>query len=252
MTTWLLIAICVVLSILLLWGLVAPRSHWRVLIGWSTSDPDAAEPGDGVHGIRRAICALGLAGVLVVAGIEVWQLAQSRPAAASDVPVLEQMWGSPTPHLIDRAVTPAAGAPAGLVAGKVVGAQAIKPGAAPSYLVDVPRFNYLGNAQPDGLVGVPPSRGVTGYRDASLLVASSGPLGCIPRAVVVVESESAVNVGVYWGLPGSPEQDHAASCDMDAPVQQTVLIPVPLASPVEARVVQTDTGEPVRFVVLPD
>ncbi len=246
MTTWFLIAVTAVLSALLLWGLVAPRSQWRVLIGWSTADPDAAEPGDGIHGIRRTICAIGLIGVLSVAGVQGWRMFEARPAATPEPTALQLMWGSPTPRLVDRLVAPVDAPPDGLVEGAVAGVQPLTKGSTPAYLVSLSQFDLLGVADPPGLIGHAPADGYTGYGQADLIIEASGPLDCIPRAVVALPGDSVLKLGVYWGPPG--DAPAAGACDMAAPVLQRVLIPVQLPSPLSGRTVVTQDGIAIPIV----
>lgn len=251
MSIWFLVAVTAVLSAILLWGLIAPRSQWRVLLGWSTADPDAAEPGDGIHGARRALCALGLVGVLAVAGVTGWRMIEARPAAAAPATALQQMWGTPTPRLVDRLVSLTPEPPEGLVAGTVGGAQALGKGASLSYLVSLTRFDLLGSTAPSGLVGRLPDKGSTAYGASDLLVESSGPLDCIPRAVVGTESASSVTVSVYWGPAGDLTADSAAACDVSAPVLQSVLIPIQLADPLGDRIVIGGDGLQIPVVRVP-
>ncbi len=250
-TSWLLIAVSGMLSALLVWGLVAPRSQWRVLVGWSTADPDAAEPGNGVHGIRRTICAIGLVGVLAVVGVQGWQHFAARPHVAADASALAQMWGKPTPRLIDRIVTPFTSAPDRLVPGAVVGIEKLTRGTPPGYLANLPRWDELGNSQPVGLVGAAPTSGLSGYGSSDALLSVRGPLNCIPRAAVVTATESAVKIGVYWGLPGSSRQDSTAACDMDDPVLQTVLLPIRLSVSLTTQALLTEAGAPIPLVTIP-
>lgn len=251
MSTWFLIAVTAVLAAILLWGVVAPRSQWRVLVGWSTSDPDAAEPGDGIHGVRRAVCALGLVGVLVVGGVVGWRMIEARPAAAAPPTTVQQMWGAPTPRLVDRLVAPVADAPEGLVAGPVGGVQLLAKGSPQAYIVSLPRFDLLGSTTPPGLLGRDPEKGTTAYGASDLLIESSGPLDCIPRAVVGTETDAVVTVSVYWGPPGAVTADSATACDMSAAVLQTVLIPVQLSQPVGTRAVLGADGELIPIVRVP-
>ncbi len=248
MTTWLILAAVAALSAVLLWGVIAPRSQWRVLFGWSARDPDASEPGDGVHGLRRAISALGLLGVLAVGGSQIAALVLDRPVAGPEPTAIQRMWGSPTPMLVDRFVVPTTEVPEHYVEGALVGYQSLHRGYPPNYLAELPRFALLGETVPSGLVGSSPIDGFTGYGSGDLLVAVEGPLSCIPRLVVAVESESIVQLGVYWGLPGATDQPHHAGCDLAAPVTQTVLVPVQLSGELGDRLLVSMAGVPMTEV----
>lgn len=245
MASWVLVGAAGVLAAVLVWGLVSPRSQWRVLVGWSTRDPDRAEPGDGVHGITRIVCLVGLLGLAAFAGVQIWSALSEQPRPAPERGAVETMWGSPVPRLIDRVVTPAAAPPATFAAGEVVGYQEIERGWAPDYLVGVPRWSFLAEPVPAGLIGSYPGDGFTAYGISDLLVAARGPLTCIPRVAAVEETEAVITVSVYWGLPGDGEQDHLSACeDLDG-LSQTVLIPIQLTAPVDGRDVVTFEGSPV-------
>lgn len=249
MSTWYLIAVAAVLGALLLWGLVAPRSQWRVLVGWSTSDPDAAEPGNGVQGIRRVICAIGLAGVLVVIGVQGWRVLDARPSPVAAPTAVEEMWGSPTPRLVDRLIAPRSTVPDGLVEGRIGGVELLTKGSPPAYLVGLPRFDLLGEGQPAGLIGRVPPKGFSGYGQADVLIESEGPLDCIPHAVTARATDETYAFAVYWGPPTGTDGPPVA-CDMADPILQKVLIPVQLADPVQAQTLVSDSGLAIPIVQL--
>jgi len=236
------------LGALLVWGLVSPRTQWRVLVGWSTSDPDRAEPGDGVHGLTRLLCLLGLLGLLAVGGVQVWNAVSHQPRSAPEGTALERMWGDPVPGLLDRVVTPAAAPPAELAPGSISGVQEIERGWAPDYLVGMPRWAFLGDEVPLGVLGSYPGDGFTAYGISDLLVAAEGPLGCIPRGAAVAEADGLVQIGVYWGLPGAGDQDHLTACAGTDGLRQTVLVPIQLATPLDGRDIVTFEGDPVAPV----
>ena len=240
------LGVAALLGAVLLWGLVSPRSQWRVLVGWSTRDPDRAEPGDGIHGLTRIICLAGLVGLLVV-GAQLWARysEDTRPGLAKTA--VERMWGSPAPQLIDRLVTPVVAPPEGFPSGPIVGYQELERGAAPDYLVNVQHWSFLGEDAPVGIVGAYPGDGYTGYGISDVLVAAQGPLNCIPRVAAVTEAD-VVQIGVYWGLPGATPQDSMTGCRVDGALLQTVLIPIQLAAPIDGRPVVTFDGVPIAPV----
>lgn len=245
MTSWILGGAAALLGALLVWGLVSPRTQWRVLIGWSTSDPDRAEPGDAVHGVTRLVCLLGLLGLLAVAGLQGWDAVAHQPRSASERTALEDMWGDPVPGLLDRVVTPAAGPPLDLAPGTISGFQDLERGSAPDYLVAMPRWEFHGEVVPLGVLGNDPGDGFTAYGVSDVLVAAVGPLGCIPRGTAVTETDGVVQIGVYWGLPGPAAQDHLGACSTVDGLRQTVLVPIQLAAPLDGRDVATFEGDPV-------
>jgi len=249
-TSWILGAAAGLLGAILLWGLVSPRTQWRVLVGWSTSDPDRAEPGDGVHGLTRIICLLGLLGLLAFAGLQAWGAVSHQPRAATEPTAVDRMWGSPVPGLVDRLVSPGAVPPADLAPGGIAGFQEIERGWAPDYLVGMPRWSFLGDPEPTGLLGAYPGDGYTAYGLSDVLVAATGPLGCVPRAAAVAPADGVVQIGVYWGLPGATGQDSLAACAAAGGMRQTVLIPIQLPDPIEGRDVVTFEGAPVPPVAV--
>lgn len=252
--TWVFGVLAAVVAAALLWGLINPGAQWRVLVGWSTSDPSVAEPGGAVHAVRRVICAIGLAGLLAVGTIAVVGEvgAQARPPLAESL--LQRMWGAPVPRLLDRVVTTGTTDPVGLAPATVLAVQPIDAGSAPAYLLNMPRWSLLGNEAPAGVLGSAPPKDSTGYGAASLMVSVSGPLMCIPRAVVVHESETEVVVGVWFGLPDAPDgaaRDSVAGCPENPSASERVLVPVPLFSDVGDRRVVSMDGVQLREVETP-
>jgi hypothetical protein len=81
-----LILLLVPVVALLVWGVISPRSQWRVLQAWSYRNPEANEPSDAVYTLTRII------GVVLIV-VLVWQVAGgltddsgTRPEAARPVP----------------------------------------------------------------------------------------------------------------------------------------------------------------------
>ena len=160
------------------------------------------------------------------------------------------MWGSPTPHLVDRVVSPLTAAPDGLVEEPLLGFQSLQD-QTPEYLRMLPTFSILGDDTVPGYIGSNPDDGFTSTGAASLVVNVRGPLLCIPRQVVVIESETAVQIAVYYGLPDpltGPAPDHVAGCPLEGVVTSSVLIPIVLTAPIGDRVVQNLAGDPLREV----
>ena len=251
---WVFVVLAVLVGAVLLWGVIDPASQWRVLVGWSTRDPAAAEPGGAVHAVRRVICAIGVAGLVAVGAVTVTGAIAAQPKPPLAQSQLEQMWGAPVPRLLDRIVSTRVDLPVDLAPSEPIAVQPMSPGAAPTYLLTMPRWSRLGDQSPPGVLGVEPAREVTGYGGASLLVAVRGPLLCIPRAVVVQETEDQVVVGVWFGLPDSPDGspvDHIAGCPMNPNAGEVVLVPVPLMSELGDRTVVTVDGAPYKEIPEP-
>jgi hypothetical protein len=91
---------------------------------------------------------------------------------------------------------------------------------------------------------------------AEFILHVRGPLLCIPRAAVVVETSESVTVAVYYGLPNpeNPETavDNAVSCPADSPVTASALLPIELSADVGERPVLTLAGDELVEVPLVD
>ena len=249
--------IAATLGIVLLWGVFAPRAQWRALASWSISDPHRSEPGGAAYAVRRLIAGLGvlsLVTVVLVATSPVW-LSGAQPVAPG-LSAVEQMWGKPAPQIVNRAIKPLNAPPSGLVEFPVLGYQAFDEEAgSPEYLARLTTFTRLGVQQIPGYIGTLPDVGFSGVDFAELVVNTRGPVLCIPRQAVVIESETAVQIGIFYGLPDSTDGsavDHAAGCPIDSTLTGSVLIPLPLSAPVGDREVQGLDGTPLTEVALPE
>ena len=251
--SWLAVSIAVALTCLAFWGLVHPRSQWRVLQSWSASDTHRAEPGGASYRARRILSGIALLAVAsVLLSTALPKLIEPRNESAPTL--IEEMWGSPEPRLLDRVVGAGATVPEGMVAATIFGYQAIGADGPPVYLLDVPRYSRLGVAVPPGLVGNFPGDGFTAAGSAEILINVLGPLLCIPRAVVIEETETTVRIAVYFGPPDAPdapagsvpeaeaEAAAAAACQQDAPIKESLLMPIELSVELGDRSVETATG----------
>ena len=255
--SWVAVSVAVALTCLAFWGFVHPQSQWRVLQSWSASDTHRAEPGGASYRARRilsGIALLSVAAVLLSAGLP--KLIEPRHESAPTP--IQVMWGSPEPRLIDRVVGLGATVPEGLVAATIFGYQAIGADGPPAYLLDVPRYSRLGVAVPPGLVGNYPGDGFTAAGSAEILINVLGPLLCIPREVVIEETETTVRIAVYFGPPDAPDApagsvpdpeavaaaaaDAAAACQQDSPVKESLLMPLELSTELGDRSVETASG----------
>ncbi len=142
--------------------------------------------------------------------------------------------------------------PAGLVDEPLLGFQSFAD-ITPEYVRLLPPFSLLGNINIPGYVGSKAGADQSAWGAASLVVNVRGPLLCIPREVVVIETETAVQIAVYYGLPdalsGNPP-DHVAGCPLEGVVTSSVLVPIELSAPVGNRQVQNLQGNPVPEVKL--
>jgi hypothetical protein len=265
--TWVFGVLAVSLGVFFLWGLIAPRSQWRVLSSWSVSNPYAHEPGGASYGWRRLLSGVGVLGLGVVAVLSTAPgVLASLPTEERVIPAAQQMWGLPSPQLVDRSVYGSTTAPEGLVEFPVLAYQDLDElDDLPAYLIELRRFSLLGESTPPGLIGVTPGEGFSGVGPANLVVNVRGSVLCIPREAVVIETETTVQIAVYYGRPdvepdpeaapdaAPPTQpDHVAGCPADDPITGSVLIPISLASALGDRAVQTMDGTEIRKVELPD
>lgn len=251
------------LGVFFLWGLVAPKSQWRVLAAWSVSNPYAHEPGGASYGWRRLLSALGVLGIAVVTVLSAAPgVLAALPKEERLVPPVEQMWGTPAPQLVDRAVYGSAAPPEGLVEFPVIAYQDLDElDELPGYLLGLRTFRLLGDPTPPGYIGSPPGEGFSGVGPSSLVVNVRGSVLCIPREAVVIETETTVQIAIYYGLPdpvpdpnapdvAPPAPDHIAGCPADDPLTGSVLIPITLAAGLGDRSVETLTGDSIRKVEL--
>ena len=259
---WVFGGVAVTLGVVFLWGLLAPRSQWRVLASWSVADPHRNEPGGGAYGARRMLAALGLAGVVAVFAVASSPaLLAQLPKDSPRIPPVQTMWGSPTPQLVDRVVSAQGTPPEGLVGQQVLGYQDLDDeDELPAYLLALRPFTLLGKADIPGYIGSPAPEGFAAIGSASIVVHVRGPVLCIPKSAVVIETETTVQVGVYYGLPdplpgadGSvPSVDSVAGCPADAAVTGSVLVPLQLSAPVGDREVQSLDGTPIDRIQVVD
>jgi hypothetical protein len=252
------------MGVVFLWGVFAPRSQWRALSGWSVSDPHVNEPGGAAYFARRLLSGMGLIGLATVMFLTS-TAGMSPIRSAPPLDDIERMWGSPPPEFVERVFLTFSEPPAGPVEMPLLAYQAFEEGVdKPDYFLRLDRFRLLGESDIPGLIGQPPDEGFSAIGFADLVVQVRGPLLCIPREALVVETEDTVTIAVYYGLPDgepvrdeegnempAPAPDHVAGCSADDPVTGSLLIPVDLAAPVGDRTVLTLDGDELREVPLP-
>ncbi|MDO7881268.1 hypothetical protein [Antiquaquibacter soli] len=238
------------LGLLFLWGLVAPRGQWRSLVGWSVADEHDAEPGGTAYGVRRLVSGLALVSLLAVVGVSASSAIARTPTQERPETPLQAMWGTVAPTVVNRIVTSAPGAPPGLVEIPVAAYQDFEDDI-PGYVTRLREFELLGDADPNGLVGDLPPVGNGALDFADIVINVRGPILCIPRAVVLVQTDTEVRVGVYYGLPTADdgtERDSVAGCPVDSTVTGSILIPLQLAAPLGERPVVALDGTPISEV----
>jgi hypothetical protein len=253
------------MGVVFLWGVLSPRSQWRALSGWSVSDPHVNEPGGAAYFVRRLLSGvglLGLAGVMLLTSTSLIGPLRTAPPADE----VELMWGAPAPHYVERVFQTYSEPVAGLAPMPLLAYQGFEEDIdKPDYFLRLDRFSLLGEEDIPGYIGVPPDEGFSAIGFADLVVQARGPLLCIPREALVIETEESVTIAVYYGLPNppptidedgievaAPQPDHVAGCPVDDAVTASVLIPVNLSAPLGERTVLTLDGEELREVPVPD
>ncbi|MCU1439068.1 MAG: fumarate hydratase [Rhodoglobus sp.] len=252
------------MGVVFVWGVFAPRSQWRALSGWSVSDPHVNEPGGAAYFARRLLSGMGLIGLAAV--MFVTSTAGMIPVrSAPPLDDIERMWGSPAPQFVERVFLTYGAPPPGLAEMPLIAYQAFEEDVdKPDYFLRLDRFTLLGESDIPGYIGQPPDEGFSAIGFADLVVQVRGPMLCIPRETLVVETEDTVTIAVYYGLPDpepvtdeqgnevdAPAPDHVAGCSPDDPVTASLLIPVDLAAPVGDRRVLTLDGDELREVPVP-
>ena len=174
----LLLVIAGGLAILTVWGFISPRGQWRVLAAWSRREPYANEPGPGLVAIQRVVAGIGLV-VLATAGWSMYTAyLDSLPKAPPPPGLVEQMWGSPAPKVVNRVFTPLESPPAGLVKEQVLGYQVVNGNSRdPQYLFSLDHFAVKGATVGIGYLGHQPQAGLVALDTADLVIEVRGEIG---------------------------------------------------------------------------
>ena len=234
-----------------LWGLISPRSQWKVLAAWSYRNPQADEPSSLAFGVQRVLSGLGVAFFAVVGAAGFGQYLATLPPTPPALTALQRMWGvAPEPQVVNRVVGPEQTLPTGLVEVPVTGYQVVEnKDHRPRYLHLLQRFD-TGDLDRSGIVGVKPGKDFPALDSAELVVNVRTWVDCIPRHAVVIETDTAVQVGIYVGLPSRADAiplDHLR-CDRPALVQNSLIIPIDLGAELGDRDVQALDGTPITEV----
>ncbi len=241
------------LAVLFLWGVVSPRSQWRVLASWTYRDPHANEPAGTAYVLYRLIAALGIIAMIVSAVGVRNALTEAEPPPNAPPTAVDLMWGTPNPVVLNRVITPETRAPKGYVVQPILGYQAVdSKRRQPPYLFSLGTLSLDTATTRSGLVGVDPPTGLTALDTAQLVVEVAGDPVCFPHHVVVLETESTVKIAVYYGQPLPEDGDGAAElaeCETKTSgVSVKTLIPIRLSNGLGTREVQTVAGEPIPEV----
>lgn len=242
--------VAALLALCFVWGLFWPRSQWRTLASWSRRDPDATEPGPVAYGVQRGISGLGIVTFVVVGAFVVADYVRSLPEPEPKPSALQTMWGTaPVPQFVNRVVSPAAVADAALVAEDIVAYQVV------DNVKHLPRYlAFLEFYDPPGddarYIGQSPSTGFSALDSAELVLNLRPKAQCVPLEAVIIETETAVQIGVYSGVAspmgeGLPDDAFCAGGSLIGP---SLLLPINLANPLGERVLQNLDGSPITVV----
>lgn len=244
-------ALVVVLAILFLWGTVAPRSQWRLLISWTYREPHTDAPSGWAVSLHRVIAAIGIAGLLAGGGIAWQRYLDALPEPPAPPSAVEQMWGDADTVVVNRIVTTTTRVPPELVR--------VDPSAyhamdgqrrQPTYLFQMETLELPEGEDAGGLVGEQPSPGLVALDMARVVVLATADARCVPRQVFMQEGPSSVRVAVYFGRPdlpdGTVDPEGIDACAPGSRGARSVLIPLQLASPLGERLVTDLDGVPLR------
>jgi hypothetical protein len=253
--TALLLIVLVSLGIVFLWGLLAPRSQWRVLVSWSYRDPHANEPTGSAYLLYRVIAALGIA-TMIVSGVLAYRShLDAQPGPSAPPTAVERMWGSPEPLVVNRVFGSVAKPPKDLVSQPILGYQAVSGKTRqPLYLFSLKTFRLDAATTENGYIGTDPTPGLVALDTADLVVRVAGDPQCFPHKAIVRENEDTVEIAVYYGQANpadGAEKGELAQCGTRASgLSVSTLLPISLASPLGTRTVVTLDGDAIRRVDL--
>ncbi len=191
---------------------------------------------------------------MIVSGASVYRVEQvRRPDANSPPTPIERMWGAKNPKVVNRVVTPITQVPTGFVDQPILGYQTLDgKRRQPPYLFSLPSLSLKLATTRNGLVGVDPPAGLAALDMAQLVVEVTGDKKCFPHHVVVIESGSTVQIGVYYGQSDPADGSNSLNiddCDPSGGANAiTTLIPIRLSDTLSGRDVQTLDGKAIRKV----
>lgn len=247
--------LAVSLGVFCLWGFLAPRNQWRVLASWTYRDARGDEPGDASYALRRMLSFFGVLTFLVTGAVLYTGYLKTLPPPPRALGDIEAMWGAPDPQLVDRYVDPLSAPPVGYVDQPILGYQElVADDMTPEYLRTLPEFVRVGPEPMTGYIGSIHSN-FRAIEVADLVVNMRGGLRCFPHSAVVIETETEVRIGVYYGLPdhanGTPA-DNAAACPAQPGIGLSLLLPIDLDAPLGDRRVVSMDGTDIGRVALRD
>jgi len=253
---WIWWFLAVPLGAIAAWAILAPRSQWNALFSWSVSNRHSSEPGGAAYAYRQVIAAIALGLVALTAALAALSSVASEPqepAAASDI---ELTWGSPQPLLVYRAFRPSTTGDDLLVDVPISSYLPVNDDErAPLYLLDLEPFSRLGTTNIPGYLGSNPGENDSPIGRADVVVHVRGPLLCVPRRVVAIESPELVQLAVLYGLPATSDgsqPDNVAGCPLGEDLTGSVLIPITLDDPIGTRAVESLDGTRLKLVETAD
>jgi hypothetical protein len=236
-----------ILAVLLLWGAVAPRSEWRILLSWVYRRPKAHEPGERAYRRWQMVGIVGIIPVIMI-GLALYPL---RHPTVEAVPIPTYGAGQ---------------AKAGHVWSSATGAVSLNTstpvedhGPPPSGAQLVPLVGYApvdpASRQPDYLYALFSVTGPGASNDPNTYLLLGSDSGCEPDELVVTESADEIRVGLYEvPFSGGSVQD-CLHRDPGNHAPAVSLYPVDHASaatpgaPVgKRRVIDMATGRPLRRI----
>lgn len=246
--------LAVPLGVAALWALFAPRNQWRSLFSWSVADTHSSEPGGAAFAYRQLIAAIALGVALLAIVLTVLASAAKEPVEPPRANDIEQTWGTPEPLLVYRTFQTSVSADATLVDVPIDSYLPVNDEErAPLYLLDLEPFSRLGTTNIPGYIGSTPSETDSTISQADVVVKVRGPLLCVPRRVVAIETPERVQLAVLYGLP-TPDDgsvpDNAEGCKLGEDITGSVLIPIKLNDPIGERTVEALDGAPLTLVDL--
>lgn len=249
---WVWWFLAVPLGVVAVWAIFAPRNQWRSLFAWSVSNAHNAEPGGAAFAIRQIIAAVAVALALLAVVLTIVNSAAREPVDAPRANEIEQTWGTPEPLLVYRTFQTSATPDTTLVDVPIVGYLPVNDvSRAPMYLLTLEPFSRLGTTNIPGYIGIHPSETDSIIGRADVVVKVNGPLLCIPRRVVAIETPDRVQLAVYYGLPTPSDgsvANNVVGCPLDDDVSGSVLIPIALSDPIGMRTVESLDGAPLTLV----
>ncbi|MEV8254706.1 fumarate hydratase [Rhodoglobus sp. NPDC076762] len=248
---WVWWLLAVPLGVAVVWAIFAPRNQWRSLFSWSVANAHSSEPGGAAYAYRQIIAAVALGLALLMVAFAFISQASRTPQALPEASSIESTWGSPLPLLVYRTFQTATAPDPTLVEVPIDSYLPVNDEErAPLYLLDLEPFSRLGTTNIPGYIGTEPEETDSTISRADVVIHVRGPLLCVPRRVVAIETPERVQLSVQYGLPTPSDgsvPDNVAACPLDEDLTGSVLIPVRLHDRIGERSVEALDGTPLAM-----